>query len=764
MRWNVVPRRLAPMLLLTLIVTARSGLPCSCFPPLSPKAALQESEAVFLGVVVSMREVDLTTAGYPMAFSYTIRVSRAWKGVVRGTVEVGTSSGGTACGYPFVVGEEYLIYAGGEGVAGATWSIPGRVAADSRPRPPFWTSSCTRTRHFRMAERQDLAELGEPSWVDETATASFLSDDLLRACSRGDANGVRTLVRAGHNVNGRDRRHGFTALIAASSGGHLEAVRVLLAAGADVDAVKEGRTALLVAAAGGHVEVLRELLAAGAAAGGDTLRAAAGEGKLAVVNELLRSGVRADAEAGIGLSPLAAAAYGGHRTVVERLLAAGADPNRPSPSGQTVLDLTVARGDVELARLLLASGARIRPETMRLAVENAEMLALLETAGKASGLVVQLTPEVLIRAASSRDTRALAALLARNPDVNAAEADGDTPLIMAAFMSTYDAVRLLLDAGARVNQTNARGWTALMRASFRGDVPMMKLLLERGADVNAGAYETSLIWAAENGRLDAVNLLLDAGADVNAAKGEPVRTALSVAVKDQRVEFAKTLLKRGADVNAGSPLTIAAFAGSLELVTLLMNAGATLDRGYIPPLAAAAHSGRIEVVDALLVKGAKPVPPALHYAASTGVPEIVVALLQKGMDVNVRGEHDSLTPLHFAAQNSHVGVVRLLLDAGAEIDAPSKDGETPLMLCIPRSRRQTLDAQANQRREVIGMLLGAGADAGAKDRFGRTALSMAEVVADETLVEMLRRRRLQRRRVLSLHTARPVPEERGPPV
>jgi len=141
------------------------------------------------------------------------------------------------------------------------------------------------------------------------------------------------------------------------------------------------------------------------------------------------------------------------------------------------------------------------------------------------------------------------------------------------------------------------------------------------------------------------------------------------------------------------------------------------------------------------VRGAKPVPSALHDAASTGVPEIVVALLKRGLDVNSREEQANLTPLHWAAQNSHAEVVRLLLDAGAEVDARSKDGETPLMFSLPRSRRQTLDAQPNQRREVVRTLLAGGAAVNMKDNIGRTALSMAEVVGDETFVEMLRRAR-----------------------
>ena len=75
----------------------------------------------------------------PAAFGFTLRVSRAWKGAATDTVEIGTSSIGTACGSHFVIGEEYLVYAGGGGVAGATSFLGGEVVTETALRPRLWT-------------------------------------------------------------------------------------------------------------------------------------------------------------------------------------------------------------------------------------------------------------------------------------------------------------------------------------------------------------------------------------------------------------------------------------------------------------------------------------------------------------------------------------------------------------------------------------------------------------------------------------------------
>jgi hypothetical protein len=148
---------------------------------------------------------------------------------------------------------------------------------------------------------------------------------------------VKILLDAGANVNAAAAagREGRTALQAAAGGGHLEVVRMLLDAGAHVNAAaerREGRTALQAAAGGGHLEVVRMLLDAGAnvnatAAGyGDqtALQAAATRGRLEVVRMLLDAGANVNATAAAagreGRTALQAAAGGGHLEVVRMLL------------------------------------------------------------------------------------------------------------------------------------------------------------------------------------------------------------------------------------------------------------------------------------------------------------------------------------------------------------------------------------------------------------------------------------------------------------
>ena len=83
---------------------------CSCAMPPGSQDALADSDAVFSGEVVAVEQGTSTARswGYDTA---TLRVSEAWKGAGRGTLEVRTPSQGTACGYHFEEGREYLVYA-----------------------------------------------------------------------------------------------------------------------------------------------------------------------------------------------------------------------------------------------------------------------------------------------------------------------------------------------------------------------------------------------------------------------------------------------------------------------------------------------------------------------------------------------------------------------------------------------------------------------------------------------------------------------------
>jgi hypothetical protein len=167
-----------------LLASPSPAEPCSCQPPVSALQA--RAAAVFLGRVESVLGLRPGMYGLFESRVFRFRVSRAWKGVSSEYVDVETAEVGTACGYPFEVGEEYLVYAYGEPTPSA--SVPGQ-------RPG--TSACTRTAHFSEAEERDLRELGVPVWTSGRAEGPILSEELLRASSEGDTEAVRRLSRQG---------------------------------------------------------------------------------------------------------------------------------------------------------------------------------------------------------------------------------------------------------------------------------------------------------------------------------------------------------------------------------------------------------------------------------------------------------------------------------------------------------------------------------------------------------------------------------------
>ena len=85
-----------------------------------------------------------------------------------------------------------------------------------------------------------------------------------RAITRGDVEAVRELLRAGADVNARDR-HGQTALMLAAHRGYRELVAILVEGGADLNVTaKFSLSALMLAITAGHVDVARVLARAGA--------------------------------------------------------------------------------------------------------------------------------------------------------------------------------------------------------------------------------------------------------------------------------------------------------------------------------------------------------------------------------------------------------------------------------------------------------------------------------------------------------------------
>ena len=119
-----VLRRLTWAFGVGVFMLGSSAWACSCLPPAPPKEALEEADAVFLGVVERnevtgpLQKTDMEGAtGYGKwrpdysGKEATFRVITTWKGTPQEVIRVETSFYGTMCGYNFEVGFEYLVYA-----------------------------------------------------------------------------------------------------------------------------------------------------------------------------------------------------------------------------------------------------------------------------------------------------------------------------------------------------------------------------------------------------------------------------------------------------------------------------------------------------------------------------------------------------------------------------------------------------------------------------------------------------------------------------
>ncbi|HEY0138859.1 MAG TPA: ankyrin repeat domain-containing protein, partial [Nannocystis sp.] len=181
------------------------------------------------------------------------------------------------------------------------------------------------------------------------------------------ANRVAALLDAGAEIDAKNTGAGGipTPLIAAAFCGHTEVVRLLLARGADVDAVNsQGRNALVQAADQGHAEIVELLAHAGSAVdqpglfGQTALHLAAWQGHRAVVETLLACAARTDLRDDAGMTPLALACTEDVPEVVELLLAAGAPvEERSGSTDATPLIMAAIDGQARVAGVLLHHGA-----------------------------------------------------------------------------------------------------------------------------------------------------------------------------------------------------------------------------------------------------------------------------------------------------------------------------------------------------------------------------------------------------------------------
>ncbi|MBZ5724192.1 MAG: ankyrin repeat domain-containing protein [Acidobacteriia bacterium] len=308
---------------------------------------------------------------------------------------------------------------------------------------------------------------------------------LFPAIRRGDAAFLKSHLTKSA-IDARDRR-GATLLMHAAAFGNLETLKLLLDAGADVNARNDfDATALLWGAR--DPDKARLLIARGA-----NVNARSRQGRTPLMLAALRPGG----------SP-----------VVALMLTSGADVHVADKRGNTALGLAASIGEVETMRLLLSKGAD--PEATNEKGETPLIMATKSKQADAVGLLIQKGVRVNVTSTSSNTVRHGPIAMIKL-----------TPLHRAAAFGPLEMVGGLLKAGADVNARDSRSLTPLIFAvaTEYAAPQIVQTLLKAGADVNVrdNAGETALDWAEKFGYPQVIAALKNAGAERGVAYAAPKR-------------------------------------------------------------------------------------------------------------------------------------------------------------------------------------------------------------------------------------------------
>ncbi|XP_062578123.1 uncharacterized protein LOC134240021 [Saccostrea cucullata] len=344
----------------------------------------------------------------------------------------------------------------------------------------------------------------------------------------------------------------------------------------------------------------------------------------------------------------------GRYDIAEILIKEGADVNLCTADENSPLNAAMLIGNARLVKLLITNGADINYVNVNelfslfseMVLDNLDILKLLIESDH--NLLIDF--KCLSVACENGKSSAVEYLIDK-VDINQVNDNCDPALHSAASSGHLGIVEYLVEHSANVNLCDIYGHTPLFHASISGHLEILKFLLQNGADINIGASclssagyvnKSPLCCASSKGYLDIVEELIKLRADVNLCDGNGA-SSLCYAAQSGHLEIVKYLLQNNADVNVGaSCLSYASKGGHLDVVEFLID---KMDVNKVN-----------DICD-----------PPLHCASGQGHVGIVKYLVEHGAEVNLLSfSNDS--PLCCAVEEGHLPVVEYLLEHGAEKD------------------------------------------------------------------------------------------------
>lgn len=670
-----------------------------------------------------------------------------------------------------------LHVASANGACKAIASLLHRGAAMTRLNNDSRTPLLLAVENGRLAAATLLLHTSEEEDGDEGfVDRRYGSDEYsaLDLAARGGHTDIfQMLVRHGADVNARDS-DGVRALYLAALNDQATMVDLLVKAGAHVGAIalgRQNRTALHAASAEGSSGAVKALVAHGAstihrdACYLTPLHLAARNGDVTTVKTLLAWGSDPTFfSEDYNVTPLEEASYWGHVSALKAMcsyrgpvITAGRTGVRETldyarkKSISAAVSIAAKRNHVGAIDVLIEAGGDVNAEC---ALRGTPVHYAAET-GAADAIVALARhgADLNKMGRCPGDADAMAEIARRQTDfMNSGgvrsldlrllkfKGHRRTALHIVALFGWVRAARALLVAGANPNSRCHYRDDQLHRpldiASEEGHVEIVRLMVKHRVDI-AGADprngQTALHVAAASGRVEVVQVLTKAGCSPDLQDGQGCTPLHACVVKNSR-DTVDALATAGADINkanaeGNTPLHLASAAPHrLAAVGALLAAGAeTTPRNNedTSALDLAAKAGHVDLIRALIGAGAcvndkdGDGRTALMLAVKANSASAVDELLSAGADVEAHLNAESWTSLHAAAEDSHAGVVRVLLKHGANVHAKDaeNDNDSPLHVAV----RQ---AGMEGALEIVKALLRHDADEEARNDNGLTPVSV----------------------------------------
>ncbi|HET9220259.1 MAG TPA: ankyrin repeat domain-containing protein, partial [Terriglobia bacterium] len=462
-----------------------------------------------------------------------------------------------------------------------------------------------------------------------------------------------------------------------------------------------------------------------------------------LLEALIAKKAKADVTNEFGATPLAEAVKLVDARMVRMLLDAGAGVEGANQDGQTALMLAIKTAELPIVEMLVKAGANVNAvETF----QNQTALMWAVTAPKNAG---EMTKLLLSKGANVKPRATYTDWpnqLSSEPRAQYRPVGGLTALLYASRNGCHDCVASLIGAGADVNVPTPEGVTPLMVALDNDHNDVASLLLDRGANPHVADW-----W----GRT-ALFIVIDkkeAAGGGRGGRGGGIggRGAVAAARGVSHMDIINRLLAADVDVNAELNMRRPSRGGnSGRFADNQLGTGCT-------PLYRATEAGDMEVIRALLAKGANPnindmgFTPFLVAAGVTpggggggGAPnfELLDLMIQHGADVNTQvtgtrtysmrisynppADREGTSALHGAVQAGRTDLVRYLLGKGANPELVDANGKKPIDLTDLVAAGG--NAEARGRGGAAAPAAGAGGRGGARGA-GVSPATAAEIRA-----------------------------------